>query len=162
MQTAIEWLAAIFILVGAFFLLVGAIGLVRLPDFYMRLHAPTKASTLGVGGVLLASIVLSAAQGRPGIPELLITLFVFVTAPVSANLLAQAALLLPTGGGDQRNVVCQLFSIITRPVIGITRRLAPKAISDRRIPPLAFFLLFCLWIALACVRQVVCRSNVCG
>lgn len=91
-QTAIEWLAAIFILVGAFFLLVGAIGLVRLPDFYMRLHAPTKASTLGVGGVLLASIVLSAAQGRPGIPELLITLFVFVTAPVSANLLAQAAL----------------------------------------------------------------------
>ena len=78
------------------------------------------------------------------------------------SLLAQAALLLPTGGGDQRNVVCQLFSIITRPVIGITRRLAPKAISDRRIPPLAFFLLFCLWIALACVRQVVCRSNVCG
>lgn len=92
MQTAAEWLAAAFILVGAFFLLVGAIGLIRLPDFYMRLHAPTKASTLGVGGVLLASIVLSAAQGRPGIPELLITLFVFVTAPVSANLLAQAAL----------------------------------------------------------------------
>jgi multicomponent K+:H+ antiporter subunit G len=91
-QTIIEWLAAIFILVGAFFLLVGAVGLIRLPDFYMRLHAPTKASTLGVGGVLLASIVLSAAQGRPGIPELLITLFVFVTASVSANLLAQAAL----------------------------------------------------------------------
>jgi multicomponent K+:H+ antiporter subunit G len=77
---------------GAFFLLVGAIGLIRLPDFYMRLHAPTKASTLGVGGVLLASMLVGAAQGRPGMPELLITLFVFVTAPVSANLLAQAAL----------------------------------------------------------------------
>lgn len=92
MQTVIEWTAAALIVTGAFFLLVGAIGLIRLPDFYMRLHAPTKASTLGVGGVLLASLLLSAAEGRPGIPELLITLFVFITAPVSANLLAQAAL----------------------------------------------------------------------
>jgi multicomponent K+:H+ antiporter subunit G len=88
----IEWTAAALIVVAAFFLLVGAIGLARLPDFYMRLHAPTKASTLGVGGVLMASMLLSFAQGRPGIAELLITLFVFVTAPVSANLMAQAAL----------------------------------------------------------------------
>lgn len=87
-----EWLAAALLLIGAFFLLVGAIGLVRLPDFFMRLHAPTKASTLGVGGVLLASMIVAAAQGRIGFAELLITLFVFVTAPVSANLMAQAAL----------------------------------------------------------------------
>jgi multicomponent K+:H+ antiporter subunit G len=92
MNPLIEWTAAAVIVIAAFFLLVGAVGLVRLPDFYMRLHAPTKASTLGVGGVLIASMLISAAQGRPGIAELLITLFVFVTAPVSANLLAQAAL----------------------------------------------------------------------
>ena len=92
MQMIVEWAAAALILMGAFFLLVGAIGMVRLPDFYMRLHAPTKASTLGVGGVLLASLLLSAAQGRPAVSELLITMFVFITAPVSANLLAQAAL----------------------------------------------------------------------
>lgn len=88
----IEWAAAALIVIGAFFLLVGAIGMVRLPDFYMRLHAPTKSSTLGVGGILLASLLLGFANGRPGVAELLITLFVFVTAPVSANLLAQAAL----------------------------------------------------------------------
>lgn len=87
-----EWLAAGLLLTGAFFALVGAIGLARLPDIFMRLHAPTKASTLGVGGVLLASMLLAAAQGRMGFAELLITLFVFVTAPVSANLMAQAAL----------------------------------------------------------------------
>jgi multicomponent K+:H+ antiporter subunit G len=87
-----EWLAATLLLIGAFFLLVGAIGLARLPEFFMRLHAPTKASTLGVGGILLASMVMAAAQGRIGFAELLITLFVFVTAPVSANLMAQAAL----------------------------------------------------------------------
>ncbi len=92
LNPVIEWAAAILVLVGAFFLLVGAIGMVRLPDFYMRLHAPTKASTLGVGGVLLASLLLGWSQGRFGVAELLITLFVFVTAPVSANLLAQAAL----------------------------------------------------------------------
>ena len=92
MNPLIEWAAAAIIVIAAFFLLVGAIGLVRLPDFYMRLHAPTKASTLGVGGILVASMLVSAFQGRAGLAELLITLFVFVTAPVSANLMAQAAL----------------------------------------------------------------------
>ncbi|MDZ4131014.1 MAG: Na+/H+ antiporter subunit G [Hydrogenophaga sp.] len=92
MHPVVEWTAAILIVIAAFFLMVGAIGLARLPDFYMRLHAPTKASTLGVGGVLVASMLVSAAQGRAGVAELLITLFVFVTAPVSANLMAQAAL----------------------------------------------------------------------
>jgi multicomponent K+:H+ antiporter subunit G len=92
MNPLIEWAAAAIIVIAAFFLLVGAIGLVRLPDFYMRLHAPTKASTLGVGGILVASMLVSAFQGRAGFAELLITLFVFVTAPVSANLMAQAAL----------------------------------------------------------------------
>ena len=92
LHPVIEGLAAVLLLVGAFFLLVGAIGLVRLPDFFMRLHAPTKASTLGIGGLLLASMLLAAAQGRAGFAELLITLFVFVTAPVSANMMAQAAL----------------------------------------------------------------------
>ncbi len=91
-NSPLEILAALMIVIAAFFLLVGAIGLVRFPDFYMRLHAPTKASTLGVGGVLIASMLVTADHGRPGLAELLITLFVFVTAPVSANLLAQAAL----------------------------------------------------------------------
>jgi multicomponent K+:H+ antiporter subunit G len=88
------WQAVIIamLLVGGVFALVGAIGLVRFRDFYMRLHAPTKASTLGVGGVLLAAMAAGVAQGSLSVAELLITLFVFVTAPVSANLLAQAAL----------------------------------------------------------------------
>lgn len=87
-----QWLAAGLLLLASFFLLVGAIGLARLPNFFMRIHAPTKASTLGLGSLLIASMIISAAQGRIGFAELLITLFVFVTAPVSANLMAQAAL----------------------------------------------------------------------
>ena len=87
----LEILISFFLLVGAFFLLVGAIGLARLPDFFMRLHAPTKASTLGVGGVLLASMAY-AMNDAFLIHELIITIFVFLTAPVGAHLLAQAAL----------------------------------------------------------------------
>ncbi len=92
MHPMIEWFAAALIVISAFFILVGAIGLARLPDFFMRLHAPTKASTLGLGGVLIVSIILGLVNGRAGIAELLITLFVFITAPVSANLMAQAGL----------------------------------------------------------------------
>lgn len=87
----LEIVISFFLLVGAFFLLVGAIGLARLPDFFMRLHAPTKASTLGVGGVLLASMAY-AMNDAFLIHELIITIFVFLTAPVGAHLLAQAAL----------------------------------------------------------------------
>ena len=113
---------AALLVVGGVFVLVGAIGLVRFRDVFMRLHAPTKASTLGVGGVLLASLLLGWSQGQPGIAELLITLFVFVTAPVSANLLAQAALHLrvpsraqepkglPPKPADLRAPTCRLFS----------------------------------------------------
>jgi multicomponent K+:H+ antiporter subunit G len=86
-----DYVISALLLIGAFFTLVGAIGLARLPDFFMRLHGPTKATTLGVGGVLLAGIAASAGTGFT-LRELLISLFLFVTAPVSAYLLAQAAL----------------------------------------------------------------------
>jgi multicomponent K+:H+ antiporter subunit G len=83
---------ALMLIVGGVFALVGAVGMLRFPDFYMRLHAPTKATTLGVGGVLLASMAANWGQGGYGLHELLITLFLFITAPVSANLMAKAAL----------------------------------------------------------------------
>lgn len=80
------------VIVGAFFALVGSIGLARLSDFFKRLHGPTKASTLGVGCVLIASMGYFAAAGTPTLHELLITMFVFLTAPVSAHLLVKAAI----------------------------------------------------------------------
>lgn len=92
MQLIMEILVSIFLLIGAFFTLVGGIGMVRLPDLFMRLHAPTKSSTLGLGSFLIAAIIFAAFNGRFGFAEILITLFAFITAPVSANLMAQAAL----------------------------------------------------------------------
>ena len=89
----IEWAAAALILIAGFFLLVGAIGLVRLPDFYMRLHGPAKATTLGVGGIIIGSVIFFSNQGQGvSLHELLIALFLFITAPVSAHIVAKAAL----------------------------------------------------------------------
>ena len=86
-----DMLIAALLLVGAFFGLVGSWGLVRLPQTMQRLHAPTKATTLGVGGVLLASIAYFGwVRGEWSIHELLVTLFLFLTAPVSALMLARA------------------------------------------------------------------------
>ena len=98
----LQVLAAALLVIGGLFTLIGAIGLLRFPDFFMRLHAPTTATTLGLGGVLLASVVLGWVQAEVGLPALLITGFLFITAPVSANLLAQAALHLglPSHGGQ--------------------------------------------------------------
>ena len=87
-----DLLAGALLIVGAAFALVGAIGLVKLGDFYKRLHAPSKATTLGVGCALLASALVFALGGRGSLHELLITLFLFVTAPVSAHLLISAVL----------------------------------------------------------------------
>ena len=89
----VELIASLLMIAGGGFALVGAIGLVRLRDLYMRLHAPTKASTLGVGGALLASMLVFGWSGqRVVIHELLITAFVFLTAPIAAHLLVKSAL----------------------------------------------------------------------
>lgn len=93
MIAAFQIALALLLLVGCFFILVGAIGLVRLSEFFKRLHAPTKASTLGVGCVLLGSVGYHIGLGEDPQPrELLITVFLFITAPISAHLMAKAAL----------------------------------------------------------------------
>lgn len=89
----LELLLSFLILAGALFTFIGALGLARLPDFFTRLHAPTKATTLGVGSLLCASAIFFSNQGQGvSLHEIIITLFLFITAPVSAHMLAKAAL----------------------------------------------------------------------
>jgi multicomponent K+:H+ antiporter subunit G len=89
----LELLLSVLILIGAGFTLIGSLGLLRLRDFYSRLHAPTKATTLGVGSLLIASAVFFSHQDEGlSLHEFLVTLFLFITAPVSAHLMAKAAL----------------------------------------------------------------------
>jgi len=93
MQNWMEWAVAFFLLLGGSFVLIGSIGLVRMPDFFMRLHGPTKATTLGMGGILLGSIFyFSMSPETLSVHEMLITIFLLITAPVSAHMLIKAAL----------------------------------------------------------------------
>lgn len=93
MNAVIDFVVSFFLLTGAFFMLVGSIGLARLPDFFMRLHGPTKATTLGVGSIITGSVIFFSGTGESlSLHELLIALFLFLTAPVSAHVVAKAAL----------------------------------------------------------------------
>lgn len=88
-----EWLVAALVVLGAAFALIGSWGLVRLPSLMERLHGPTKATTLGLGAMLVASVAFfQLVRGEWTTHELLISVFLFVTAPISANMIAKVHL----------------------------------------------------------------------
>lgn len=92
MAFGLELVVSVFLLVGSFFALMGSVGLFRFRDFFMRLHGPAKATILGVGGVLVASMLyFSFTTGSLRLHELLVTLFLVISAPVSAYMLSIAA-----------------------------------------------------------------------
>ncbi len=91
MNLLMEILIAFLLVLGGGFVLVGSWGLTRLPSLMTRLHGPTKATTLGVGSCLIASaLYFPFTTGTYTAHEFLITLFLVVTAPVSANMIAKA------------------------------------------------------------------------
>lgn len=88
--------AAMLLILGGLCTVIGSLGLVRLRDFYQRMHPPSMGSTLGLGCVLLASMLLSSVtRGHPVVHEILITVFVVSTAPITAMLLMGAAVRRP-------------------------------------------------------------------
>ena len=84
--------ASLSLLIGSGFVVVGVIGLLKFNDPMARLHAPTKVGTLGIGMLLLASMLNALASGDPSIHELLIMVFLFATAPISANFIAKVCI----------------------------------------------------------------------
>jgi multicomponent K+:H+ antiporter subunit G len=93
LDLTLEILIALLIVIGAVFTVLGSFGLLRLGDIYSRLHSPTKATTLGVGSLLVASSIYFSRQGEGlSLHEILVALFLFITAPVGAHLMAKAAL----------------------------------------------------------------------
>src|SRR6056297_3501039 len=90
MSFAAELLISISLVISGIFGFVGSYGLIKLRSTMQRLHAPTKATTLGVGGVLIASMIYFFAEtGTLSIHELMISLFLFLTAPITANFIAK-------------------------------------------------------------------------
>ncbi|GHE85789.1 Na+/H+ antiporter subunit G [Thalassotalea profundi] len=88
-----EWIISILLLIGGSFVLIGSIGLVKMPDYFMRLHGPTKATTLGMASLLTAAMVFfSTSQDALSVKEILISIFLLLTAPISAYMMIKSAI----------------------------------------------------------------------
>jgi len=85
-----EVLTSIFLLGGVFFSLVAAIGIVRLPDLYLRMHAASKTTTLGLAGILLA-VLIHFGTYEVTTKVLVVILFSFLTSPVGAHMIGRSA-----------------------------------------------------------------------
>jgi multicomponent Na+:H+ antiporter subunit G len=85
-----QLVVAALVVVGSFFLLVGTVGLLRFPDVYNRMHASSKAATLGASSILLAGFVYYGPQGA-GLTSLVGIVFLFLTAPTGAHLISRSA-----------------------------------------------------------------------
>lgn len=88
-----EWVVSILLLFGGTFILIGSLGLLKLPDFFMRLHGPTKATTLGMASILIAAMAFFAnSETGLSVKEILITIFLLITAPISGYMLIKSAI----------------------------------------------------------------------
>lgn len=86
----IDWVVAALLVLGGLFCLLGGVGIVRMPDLFTRMQAATKAGTLGAGLVALAAALAFADLGA-ALRCVLVIVFLFLTAPVGAHLIARAA-----------------------------------------------------------------------
>ena len=110
-MAAADLLSALLVISGGFFLIVGGLGLVRLPDLFTRLHAAGVGDTLGVGLFVLGFMFL-ADLGSVTVKLLLVLLFILLTAPVATHALAKAAL-----HGGLRPVAAELGAPGSRPEV---------------------------------------------
>lgn len=91
MSLVVDLLSAVFLAGGAFFCLVGAIGLVRMPDFYTRMHAASVTETLGAG-LMLIGLMLQAGLTLVAVKLAMIGLLILFASPTASHALAKAAL----------------------------------------------------------------------
>lgn len=87
-----DWIAAILLVLGSAFMLIAAVGVVRFPDLIIRMHAATKAGGPGVGLVVIA-VAVHFAEAQVTTRAALVAVFLLLTAPVAAHLIARAAYL---------------------------------------------------------------------
>jgi multicomponent K+:H+ antiporter subunit G len=82
----------VLLVIGGLLTVIGSLGLLRLPSFFMRMHGPSMGNTLGTGCVLIASMIMSSALlHRPVAHEIIITVFIVLVSPVTAMMVMRAA-----------------------------------------------------------------------
>ncbi|WP_373869400.1 monovalent cation/H(+) antiporter subunit G [Fictibacillus barbaricus] len=92
MLSLIKIVISFFLIIGTFFIFSGTLGVLRFPDVYSRLHAASKASTLGVSGILIGSFIYVLSEMQLFSGKLILgILFVLMTAPVAGHMISRAA-----------------------------------------------------------------------
>jgi multicomponent Na+:H+ antiporter subunit G len=89
LKIALEIIAILFLLGGAFFFFVGTTGLIRMPDVFCRMHATTKCDTLGAGLILVGLMIFNGLTAI-SLKLLLILIFIWITNPTAAHIIAKA------------------------------------------------------------------------
>jgi multicomponent K+:H+ antiporter subunit G len=110
-------LVALLLITGGSIILIGTLGLLRLPNFYQRIHGPAITVTLGAGCVLLASMLyFTVLQSRPVVHELIIAAFILMTSPLVTMLLMRAAVYrdLRAAKGDGGNATGDIFRVYNK------------------------------------------------
>ncbi len=132
MAQAVDILAGIVVLIGAFFVLAAAVGIVRMPDVYVRMHAATKSGTLGSGLMLLG---VAIASGEFGVVSraLAAIAFLVATAPVAAHLLGRAAYIsgVPTWSGTAVDELAGHYDQRDHTLTAVEERVAASKSSAR-------------------------------
>ena len=89
MSAVVDWISAAFIVAGALFNLIAGLGVLRLGDVFLRMHASTKAGTLGLG-LIVAGLLLQVPDAGVGAKAVAVLLFIITTAPIAAHLVGRA------------------------------------------------------------------------
>tara|TARA_B110000116_G_C16766149_1_gene550922 strand:- start:865 stop:1266 length:402 start_codon:yes stop_codon:yes gene_type:complete len=120
LPTLQEFFVILFILIGCFFLFVGALGLLRLPDVYNRLHATSKSTTLGAASIFFSGFIYFGFQGM-GLTSLVGVFFLFLTAPTGSHMISRAA----------QKMGVEFFGDITWPIESDIKPLSKKKPSKK-------------------------------
>lgn len=128
----IAYIEIFFVTVGTFFMFLGALGIVRMPDLFTRMHASTKAASLGVGMILIGSALHFGELGV-ATKAIITTVFIFLTAPVAAHMIGRAAFVLniPRWEGTvideaEGNFDDDNSKLLSPPEDGSTRKVEPR------------------------------------
>ena len=107
------------LVIGAALIVISSLGLVRLPDLYLRMSASTKTATLGVGSILVAAAIFFNELGIAS-RALATVFFVLLTAPVAAHMMARAAYFngVPLWRGTRYNELKGRYDIETHELVG--------------------------------------------
>ena len=132
----LDLLTAGLVLVGGAFMLLAGLGVLRMPDLFTRMQAATKGATLGAGCLLLA-VAVHFRDLDVGARAVLVIVFVFLTAPIAAHLIARAAYAVgvPLWGGTKRDELREARAGLRGEAAGLTEPVEPPDSAATDHPP---------------------------